>query len=166
MFWGSPLTCGNPGSIEERQVTDMKRWLIAIFTALCAWNAMAFITPTPAYALGYRVSSYWCGNSNYRMAYMHMGSSFYVDLHSAYIANQWTDDTGDNTVYVTNIVIVNENGRNRTYATRVLVEISEDGPAFYEQRDGQWTSMTGYGYQQPNFNTAWILLHYFSGEAL
>ena len=95
-----------------------------------------------------------------------MGSSFYVDLHSAYIANQWTDDTGDNTVYVTNIVIVNENGRNRTYATRVLVEISEDGPAFYEQRDGQWTSMTGYGYQQPNFNTAWILLHYFSGEAL
>ena len=112
----------------------MKRWLIAIFTALCAWSTMTTIAPTPAYALGYRVSSYWCGNSNYPMAYMHMGSSFYVDLHSAYIANQWTDDTGDNTVYVANIIVVNENGGNRTYATRVLVEISEDGPAFYGKR--------------------------------
>ncbi len=145
----------------------MKRWLIAIFVALCAWSTMTAISPTPAYALGYHVSSYWCGNSNYPQAYMHMGHSFYVDLHSAYIANQWTDETGDNTVYVADIIDVDDNsGGNQTFATRILVEISEDGPAFYERRDGQWVSMTGYGYQQPNFNAAWILLHYFEGDDL
>ena len=145
----------------------MKRWLIAIFTALCAWNAMTFIAPSPAYALGYHVSSYWCGNSNYPQAYMHMGHSFYVDLHSAYIAEQWTDDTGLNKVFVGNVIDVDdENGGNRTFAVRVLVEESEDGPTFYEVRDGKWTVMTCYGYQQPEYNAGWIMLHYFEGGTL
>ena len=41
---------------------------------------------------------------------------------------------------------------------------SEDGPTFYEVRDGKWTVMTGYGYQQPAYNAGWIMLHYFEAE--
>ena len=43
---------------------------------------------------------------------------------------------------------------------------SEDGPTFYEVRDGKWTVMTGYGYQQPAYNAGWIMLHYFEGGTL
>ena len=142
--------------------------LFILFLSICfAWGA-AFVSPAPAFAMGFHASAYWCDNANYPMVRSHMGYDQYDDLSSAYVAQEWSDQYTTYKVCVCNIIGVDQdtNQVKETYVARVLIGEGEDGPSFYRRDGNKWVEIGSYGYTEALYNTGWVLLHYFSGSPI
>lgn len=145
-----------------------KKLFLLLFSVCFALAWTAAVSPSPAYALGFHASSYWCDNTNYPMVRSHMGYDQYDDLSSAYIADQWSDEYTDYKVCICNIIVVQRdtNEITDTHAARILIGNGEDGPSFYKPSGVNWEELNDYGYNEAYYNTGWILLHYFNGEPI
>ncbi len=140
----------------------LKRVCVAVFVAVCF---LSFGTATQhTEAAVFSVQSYWDDNANYPLAYGKDGVNRYLNLSSAEIKSQSTDEvTGVVSTELTySVVMVNNGVQTATFDYDTLVKTSNGEVTYiYAKKKDNWATIDDRSFNQPQYNAALILVDHF-----